>query len=56
MLDFLRDNHAAVQGIRILCRDLLSRAASDLAILSPELGDEELINSVAVEWAKLGKV
>ena len=59
LLDLLRLNEATFKHSRtqdILCavQLLLKNASKELQILDPELGDEELIKSVAVELAKLG--
>jgi len=55
LLDLLRENTAAVQDMLSLCQNLLHDASSSLKILNPELGEEELIKSVAAELAELHK-
>jgi len=49
----MRGNEAAVKGFPPQCRYLLSEASAHLKILDPELGEEELIELVAAELAKL---
>jgi len=53
LLDLLRDNEGALEGILGNCRGMLEEASSRLMILDPELGDEELIQSVAAQLVKL---
>jgi len=53
LLDLLRDNEAAVNTMRRLCQLVLQNVSSHLTILDPAHGEEELINSVAAELAKL---
>ena len=53
MLDIVRENGAAVQANLVVCRDLLQLASSCLEILDPELGEQELVKSVAAALAKL---
>ena len=53
LLDLLRDNEAAVQDVSGRCQILLSHASVHLKILDPEYGEEELIELVAAELAKL---
>jgi hypothetical protein len=53
LLALMRDNEAAVQNLAGAIKYLLSEASVHLKILDPELGEEELIQSVAVEMAKL---
>ena len=55
LLDLLRENEAAVNTIPLLFQTMLQRASSQLKILDPEHGEEELIRSVAAELAKLMK-
>ena len=55
LLELLRENTAAVQDMLSLCQTLLHDASLNLKILHPELGEEELIKSVAAELAKLHK-
>jgi len=52
LLDLLRDNEAAVKDAAALSEILLA-AGRHLKILDPEHGDEELIELVAAELAKL---
>ena len=52
LLDLLRDNEAAVKDASALSEFLLA-AGRHLKILDPEHGDEELIMSMAVVYAKL---
>jgi hypothetical protein len=47
------ENEAAVQGLSDRCQTLLLQASVDLKILDPEHGEEELIDLVAAELAKL---
>ena len=53
LLDLLRGNEAAVQDVFLQCRNLLRAASAHLKILDPEHGEEELIDLVAAELAKL---
>ena len=53
LLDLVRENGAAVQENLVACQDLLQQASKHLTILDPELGEEELVKSVASELAKL---
>jgi hypothetical protein len=53
LLALLRENEAAVQDLSGPCQKVLQQASVHLKILDPELGEEELIQSVAVEVAKL---
>jgi hypothetical protein len=53
LLDLVRENGASVQANLTQCQDLLQRATSNLTILDAELGEEELIKSVAAELAKV---
>jgi hypothetical protein len=53
LLDLLRENEPAVQGMLHDCQRLLNDAIKRLKILNPELGDEELIKSVAAELSNL---
>jgi hypothetical protein len=52
LLDLLRQNETAAQDI-LYVEKMLNDASSRLEILDPELGEEELIESVAAELAKL---
>ena len=61
LLDLLRLNEATfkdsrTQSILGAVRLLLKNASDELQILHPELGDEELIKSAAVELAKLDRI
>ena len=49
----MRENGAGVQENLVACQDLLQQASKHLTILDPELGEEELVKSVAAELAKL---
>jgi hypothetical protein len=53
LLAFLRENEALVQEATRQCVHVLDEATKHLQILDPELGDEELIESVAAELARL---
>jgi hypothetical protein len=53
LLDLMRENEAAVQALSSRCERLLRQASGCLRILDPELGNLEIIESVAVELAKL---
>jgi hypothetical protein len=53
LLDLMRENKAAVQDMSNQCQTLLHNASLRLKILDPEHGEEELINLVAAELAKL---
>ena len=55
LLDLMRDNEAAVQAISNHCQELLRAASRHFKILDPEHGEEELINLVAAELAKLSQ-
>ena len=55
LLDLMRDNKAVVQDISDRCKDILFNASAYLKILDPEVGEEELIKSVAAELAKLSQ-
>ena len=52
LLDILRDNEAAVHRWS-KSQLFLQHASSQLKILDPEHGEEELVKSVAAELAKL---
>ena len=61
LLDLLRLNEATFKNSRTqnnlcLVQLLLKNASKELQILDPELGDEELIKSMAVELAKLDRI
>jgi len=49
----VRKNGAAVQDNLAQCKHLLEHATSCLEILDPELGEEELVKSVAAELARV---
>ena len=53
MLNMLRENEGAVQEDLLNCKQVLEQAGKDLTLLDPELGEEELIKSVAAELAKV---
>ena len=53
LLDLMRENGASVQENLTHCRDFLQQATCSLKILDPELGEEELVKSVAAELAKV---
>jgi len=53
VLDLMRENTAAVQASLLHCQGILRHAMKHLKVLDPELGEEELINSVAAEQANL---
>ena len=53
LLHLLRENKAAVQCMPANCYVVLHDARSHLQILDPVRGDQDLINSVEVEQAKL---
>ena len=54
LLDVMREDEAGVQAMSGVCQLLLLGATDDIQALDPELGDEELRKSLAVELAKLG--
>ena len=55
LLDLMRENEngALVQDYLVSRQCLLRQASKHLQILDPELGDEELIKSMAAELAKV---
>ena len=53
LLDRMRDNEAAVQGVAASCAGVLKSASQHLAILDPEVGEQELIKAVAAALEKL---
>jgi len=55
LLDLMRGNEAAVKELSIQIQYLLDEASAHLKILDPELGEEELIELVAAELAKLSQ-
>ena len=52
LLDLLRENEPTMRNFREF-QELLSDGSLQLKILDPELGEEELIKSVAAEVARL---
>jgi len=53
LLDLMRENQARVQKVAAGSANLLERASEQLAILNPEVGEEELIQAVAAALANL---
>jgi len=53
LLDVMRENRAAMHDMHARCQLILSEASAHLTALDPELGEKELIESVAVELAQL---
>ena len=53
LLDLLRENEAPVDIMLRSFQSVVQDASAHLKILDPEHGEEELINSVAAEMAKL---
>jgi len=53
LLDLMRENGDVVQEDLVHCQILLGEASENLKILDPELGEQELVNSVEAELAKL---
>ena len=53
LLDLMRENETRLQGMASACAAMLKHASSFLDILDPEVGEEELIQAVAAELAKL---
>ena len=49
----MRKNGASVQENLVRCKHLLQQAMNNLTILDPEVGEEELVKSVAAELARL---
>jgi len=49
----MRENEAAVQANLAQCKYVLQQASLKLKILDPEVGEQELVKSVAAEMAKL---
>jgi len=49
----MRENGASVQENLVRCQGLLRRATSCLKILDPEVGEEELVKSLAAKLAKV---
>ena len=53
LLDLMREKEEEVQNVADLCAHMLEHARQELTILDPEVGDEELIQAVAAELARL---
>jgi len=53
LLDLMRESGASVQANLVYCQKLLQRTSKHLKVLDPELGQEELVESVAAEMARL---
>ena len=53
LLDLMRNNKTTVHGMLAMYQALLRKVSANLKILDPEHGDEELIELVAAELAKL---
>jgi hypothetical protein len=53
LLNLMRENEASVQKLAAGCQQVLTHASSSLNILDPEIGEEELIQAVAAELARL---
>ena len=54
LLDLMRENETAVQGVILKqCQILPCSASSSLNILEPELGEKDLIESVAALQVQL---
>ena len=53
LLDLMRENQASVQGVAATCAIWLEQARQLLTVLDPEVGEEELIQAVAAELARL---
>ena len=53
LLDLVRENGEQVQDNLVHVQYLLQQASDHLQILDPELGEEELVKSVAAELAKV---
>ena len=53
LLDLMRENETRVQNTLTDFVSLLESASEDLAILDPEVGEEELIQAVAAALANL---
>ena len=49
----MRENKEAVHAMLAACEQLLCRATKHLTVLDPEVGDQELIKSVAAELDNL---
>ena len=55
LLDLMRGNEAALLAMSAQCQALLGQTSVRLKILDPVHGDEELIELVAAELAKLSQ-
>jgi len=53
LLNLMRENEARVQKFATGCAAVLGQASSHLTVLDPEVGEEELIEAVAAQLAKL---
>ena len=53
LLDLMRENEAAVQQNLSQCKHFLKQASLKLKILDPELGQQELVKSLAAEMANV---
>ena len=53
LLDLMRENEASVQANLAHCQNLLQHVTFCLQILDAELGEKELVKSVAAELAKV---
>jgi len=53
LLDLMREKETRLQEMASPCAAMLEHASSYLDILDPEVGEEELIQAVAAEVAKL---
>ena len=53
LLDLLRENEARLPKVAALCAQILGHARKRLTILNPAVGEEELIEAVAAEVARL---
>jgi len=53
LLDLMRENQASVQNKAAAYAQMLYNASKHLTILDPEVGEEDLIQAVAAELARL---
>jgi hypothetical protein len=53
LLDLMRENETRLQNVTAICAQILEHARSNLTILDPDVGDEELIKAVATELTRL---
>jgi len=53
LLDLMRENETRVQEMAVPCAAVLVQARRHLKILDPEVGEEELIQTVAAALARL---